>query len=107
MHYLPAPHAPSFALLTKNNRIVTKKERKKIIFLFFSPCLHFFLIRYLSFLGNGAHRAGGRLGNDKHYIEQHERGNKNMGAFQKKVKVSQPKKKIITITMEFYLFFMF
>jgi hypothetical protein len=40
-------------------------------------------------LGNGEHRAGGRSGNDKHYIEQHERGNKKTGQFQKKVKVSR------------------
>jgi hypothetical protein len=52
----------------------------KISFIFSS-------LRYLSYLGNGEHRAGGRSGNDKHYIEQHERGNKLLGVFQKKVKV--------------------
>ncbi|KAL7048798.1 hypothetical protein ACKWTF_003491 [Chironomus riparius] len=42
--------------------------------------------QYLNYLGNGEHRAGGRVGNDKHYIEQHERGSKVTGTFQKKVK---------------------
>lgn len=41
----------------------------------------------MNYLGNGEHRAGGRFGNENHYIEQHERGNKKLGVFQKKVKV--------------------
>lgn len=46
-----------------------------------------FITRYINYLGNGEHRAGGRVGSDKHYIEQHERGSKVTGVFQKKVKV--------------------
>lgn len=42
-------------------------------------------VRYFNYLGNGLHTAGGRSGNDNHYIEQHERGNKALGMFQKKV----------------------
>lgn len=38
-------------------------------------------------MGNGVHTAGGRSGNDNHYIEHHERANKPMGMFQKKVKL--------------------
>jgi hypothetical protein len=37
-------------------------------------------------LGNGIHTAGGRSGNDNHYVEQHEKGDKALKKFQKKVK---------------------
>lgn len=39
-------------------------------------------------MGNGAHTAGGRSGNDNHYVEHHERGNKPLHMFQKKVKLT-------------------
>lgn len=42
-------------------------------------------VRYFNYLGDGIHTAGGRSGNDNHYVEQHERGNKALGMFQKKV----------------------
>lgn len=37
-------------------------------------------------MGNGIHTAGGRSGNDNHYVEQHEKGDKALKKFQKKVK---------------------
>lgn len=62
-----------------------------IISIFYSPFLCFFLARYFNYLGNGIHTAGGRSGNDNHYVEQHERGDKALKKFQKKVKSCQLK----------------
>lgn len=42
--------------------------------------------RYFNVFGDGIHTAGGRLGNDNHYIEQHEKAHNGLGLFQKKVK---------------------
>lgn len=43
--------------------------------------------RYFNVLGKGIHTAGGRVGNDNHYIEQHERKHEGLGLFQKKVRL--------------------
>ncbi|KAL9700932.1 hypothetical protein quinque_004373 [Culex quinquefasciatus] len=41
--------------------------------------------RYLNFFGDGSFNAGSKRGNDQHYVEQHERGSRGAGIFQKRV----------------------
>lgn len=59
-----------------------------LYFLFLSFPLKFSSIRFFNHLGNGIYTAGGRSGNDKHYIQHHERASKPLGVFQKKVNLS-------------------
>ncbi|XP_055630319.1 telomerase-binding protein EST1A-like [Toxorhynchites rutilus septentrionalis] len=42
--------------------------------------------QYFNFFGDGSYNAGTKRGNNRHYIEQHERGSKGVGVFQKRVK---------------------
>ncbi|KAL1399855.1 hypothetical protein pipiens_007898 [Culex pipiens pipiens] len=47
--------------------------------------------RYLNFFGDGSFNAGSKRGNDQHYVEQHERGSRGAGIFQKRVKWADKK----------------
>ncbi|XP_039433367.1 uncharacterized protein LOC120415807 isoform X2 [Culex pipiens pallens] len=46
---------------------------------------------YLNFFGDGSFNAGSKRGNDQHYVEQHERGSRGAGIFQKRVKWADKK----------------
>lgn len=58
-----------------------------------SSSLSLTISRYFNYMGNGIHTAGGRSGNDKHYVEQHERRNDPLKIFQKKVKKIRSREK--------------